>query len=57
MYHRFKTYSLNINSVCREIQAGVEGAEVVEKVKWVKRVEYPMNCNWKVFVDNYLDGG
>lgn len=24
---------------------------------WVKRVEYPMKCNWKVFVDNYLDGG
>jgi len=24
---------------------------------WVKRVEYPMECNWKVFVDNYLDGG
>jgi len=26
-------------------------------MEWVKRVEYPMNCNWKVFVDNYLDGG
>ncbi|XP_023344847.1 choline monooxygenase, chloroplastic [Eurytemora carolleeae] len=24
---------------------------------WVKRVEYKMSCNWKVFVDNYLDGG
>lgn len=24
---------------------------------WVRRVEYPMKCNWKVFVDNYLDGG
>jgi len=24
---------------------------------WVKRVHYPMECNWKVFVDNYLDGG
>jgi len=26
-------------------------------LSWVKRVEYPMKCNWKVFVDNYLDGG
>jgi len=24
---------------------------------WMRRVEYPMQCNWKVFVDNYLDGG
>ena len=24
---------------------------------FVKRVFYPVNCNWKVFVDNYLDGG
>ena len=23
----------------------------------MRRVEYPMKCNWKVFVDNYLDGG
>ena len=23
----------------------------------MRRVEYPMRCNWKVFVDNYLDGG
>ncbi len=23
----------------------------------VTRRRYPMNCNWKVFVDNYLDGG
>jgi len=26
-------------------------------MSWVRRVEYPMQCNWKVFVDNYLDGG
>ena len=24
---------------------------------WVFRRSYPMRCNWKVFVDNYLDGG
>lgn len=24
---------------------------------WVRRVAYDMKCNWKVFVDNYLDGG
>jgi phenylpropionate dioxygenase-like ring-hydroxylating dioxygenase large terminal subunit len=25
--------------------------------QWVERREYDLNCNWKVFVDNYLDGG
>jgi len=24
---------------------------------WVERRRYPLDCNWKVFVDNYLDGG
>lgn len=29
----------------------------LEKLQFYKRLEYTMNCNWKVFVDNYLDGG
>jgi len=28
----------------------------IEKMKFVERKEYLLNCNWKVFVDNYLDG-
>src|SRR5207253_1044110 len=24
---------------------------------WCERRRYTLNCNWKVFVDNYLDGG
>ena len=24
---------------------------------WVEQRRYRLNCNWKVFVDNYLDGG
>mgnify|MGYP002856253902 CR=1 FL=1 len=26
-------------------------------LRFVQRREYPLACNWKVFVDNYLDGG
>lgn len=26
-------------------------------LNFLKRVEYEIECNWKVFVDNYLDGG
>ncbi|NBX76482.1 MAG: aromatic ring-hydroxylating dioxygenase subunit alpha [Proteobacteria bacterium] len=29
----------------------------IEKMQFVKRVEYSLHCNWKVFIDNYLDGG
>ena len=29
----------------------------LEKLQWLERRRYLLNCNWKVFVDNYLDGG
>jgi choline monooxygenase len=29
----------------------------VERMQFAKRMEYDLACNWKVFVDNYLDGG
>ena len=28
-----------------------------ENLHWMERRRYSLNCNWKVFVDNYLDGG
>ena len=27
------------------------------RLHWVERRHYSFDCNWKVFVDNYLDGG
>ncbi len=29
----------------------------LEALYWIERRRYTLNCNWKVFVDNYLDGG
>jgi choline monooxygenase len=29
----------------------------VERLRFVERREYNLACNWKVYVDNYLDGG
>jgi choline monooxygenase len=29
----------------------------LENLHWLERRRYSLNCNWKVFVDNYLDGG
>ncbi|MCO4792826.1 MAG: aromatic ring-hydroxylating dioxygenase subunit alpha [Bacteriovoracaceae bacterium] len=31
--------------------------DLYQNLNFVKRTEYIINCNWKVFVDNYLDGG
>jgi choline monooxygenase len=31
--------------------------ELTEKLHYFDRRIYPLNCNWKVYVDNYLDGG
>jgi choline monooxygenase len=28
-----------------------------ENLHWVEQRRYRLSCNWKVFVDNYLDGG
>lgn len=49
-------------------EAGLEdflGAELRKQLSvlglanfhWVERRSYTIDCNWKVFVDNYLDGG
>jgi choline monooxygenase len=29
----------------------------VSRLRWMERRSYTVDCNWKVFVDNYLDGG
>jgi choline monooxygenase len=29
----------------------------LDKLSWLERRHYTLDCNWKVFVDNYLDGG
>jgi choline monooxygenase len=41
------------------------GADLIEQTRpleltglhWMERRHYAFDCNWKVFVDNYLDGG
>jgi choline monooxygenase len=29
----------------------------LDQLQWVERREYDLACNWKVYVDNFLDGG
>lgn len=39
-----------------ELMGQVSGLGV-DKFHWIERRTYVVECNWKVFVDNYLDGG
>ena len=29
----------------------------IDRLRFEKSITYEIACNWKVFVDNYLDGG
>jgi choline monooxygenase len=35
----------------------VADRRATDGLRFVRRQEYDVNCNWKVYVDNYLDGG
>jgi len=39
------------------LPAFVEARKPFEKLKFAERRTYDIACNWKVYVDNYLDGG
>jgi choline monooxygenase len=32
------------------------GEKLQSPLTWARRVSYALNCNWKVYVDNYLEG-
>ena len=44
-----------LESFLGDIEKRAAGHRIGE-MRWVKRRDYEMNCNWKVYVDNYLEG-
>jgi choline monooxygenase len=40
----------------RDLTGRLEALDL-ERLRWMERRSYMLDCNWKVFVDNYLDGG
>jgi len=40
-----------------KVPAIVAPLQLAEKLRYYDRRIYTLNCNWKVYVDNYLDGG
>jgi choline monooxygenase len=45
-----------IDFLGEELVAEIGGLQLSE-LHWFERRHYSFDCNWKVFVDNYLDGG
>jgi choline monooxygenase len=39
-----------------DLLGGLEGLGL-DGLRWMERRHYHVDCNWKVFVDNFLDGG
>lgn len=42
--------------LCADLMGGIKQLGLQE-LRWAERRTYRLSCNWKVFVDNYLDGG
>jgi choline monooxygenase len=46
-----------LNEVCAPIKQEIAAAGFhLDQMKFVERRDYIINCNWKVYVDNYLEG-
>ena len=49
--------SSSLASVLDPLAGEVKSAGGMDGLIFVRRKEYELQCNWKVFVDNYCDGG
>ncbi|MFI5236771.1 MAG: aromatic ring-hydroxylating dioxygenase subunit alpha [Ignavibacteriales bacterium] len=47
--------SVNIQKIMSGVKDRIQPINLSDK-KFYKRVHYSVNCNWKVYVDNYLEG-
>ena len=51
------TPSEPLSDFLRPLPSWLEARGGIGNLKWFARKSYDLNCNWKVYVDNYLDGG
>lgn len=45
----------DIKQTCAHIQSEI-GSIDLSRFEFSERVSYPIHCNWKVYIDNYLEG-
>jgi len=46
-----------LNEFLGKVPSLVEPIKIMENLHYFDRRVYTLNCNWKIYVDNYLDGG
>ena len=49
--------ALSLRAYLASVEGLVAPLRLTEKLRFFDRRVYTLNCNWKVYVDNYLDGG
>jgi choline monooxygenase len=58
VFAKIGSEQMNIGNAVVELQLSQQLAALnLKQLHWFERRRYVLNCNWKVFVDNYLDGG
>ncbi len=55
IFIRLKKSNVSPDIILKEIAERISPIKLHTK-KFIKRVNYEINCNWKVYIDNYLEG-
>ena len=55
LFTRLRPVGPSLLELLEEIPARVAGSRIGE-MQWVARRDYVIECNWKVYVDNYVEG-
>ena len=50
-------HGLSLEQHLGSVLKGQLDALPLDRLHWMEQRRYTLDCNWKVFVDNYLDGG
>lgn len=55
-FSKLRTDSTSLMDSLKEVSRSISDYPL-DKFHFVRRTHYDLHCNWKVFIDNYLDGG
>ena len=57
VFVNFDGRAASLSEFLGKVPEVVAPLKITETLKYFERRIYTLNCNWKVYVDNYLDGG
>jgi len=56
LFARSKEHGVTLNTLLDGVGETIRGHSSLQSLKFYRRVDYTIKCNWKVYVDNYLEG-